>query len=540
MSAAGTVYLETFGCQMNVLDSELVLGELLSEGWRPTDDATAADLVILNTCSVRQHAEDKVRSRLGQLRSRHVARRERIIAVIGCMAERDGDGLLARMPQVDILAGPSELHRVPALVADVLATRRRAIALSGRLRDWSTGPQTVAAHTDLESLDSARHHGLAAASAGGPGRFQAYVRITRGCNKWCTFCVVPMTRGPEVHRPAEQIIAEVGRLADAGVVEVTLLGQTINHYAHDDGSRTTTFADLLRRVHDRVPHLPRLRFVTSYPRDFSDDALRAMADCPRICRYLHIPAQSGSDRILRGMNRGYTVAQYRGLLDRARQIMPDVSISGDIIVGFPGETDEDFAATVELVRTAGYKNCFIFKYSPRPGTRADEKLIDDVPEEVKRGRNNELLAVQSAISLAANRGLMDRTVEVLVEGFSKAARRLQETGNESPDERAVPAAVEPRGSSTPLPRRHARQLVGRTPGDQIVVFDGPASLVGRIVPVRVAAVTPFTLHGVVEVVAMDDVHGGPAAEEWRAAASSAERGQGLALPVIGAAGGGCE
>jgi tRNA-2-methylthio-N6-dimethylallyladenosine synthase len=310
-----------------------------------------------------------------------------------------------------------------------------------------------------------------------------------------------MTRGPEVHRPADQIVAEVRRLAAAGVVEVTLLGQTINHYEHvDDRGRRTTFADLLRRVHDEVPQLPRLRFVTSFPRDFTDDALRAMADSPRICRYLHIPAQSGSNAVLKRMNRGYTVEQYRDLLDRAHRLMPDVAISGDFIAGFPGETEDDFAASVELVRSARYKNCFIFKYSPRPGTHADQRFPDDVPDDVKRRRNNDLLAVQAEMALANHREMIDTTVEVLVEGYSKAALRAQQSEQErgaEVDHDAEPRRQEQTQAAGFSPRV-AGQLVGRTRGDQIVVFNGPPTLIGRMIDVRIAAATAFTLHGALD------------------------------------------
>ena len=345
MTPPRTIYLETMGCQMNALDSELVLGELLARNYRPTDDAAGASLVVLNTCSVREHAEEKVYSRLGQLKRSRRNNPEQIVAVIGCMAERDGDGLIEKMPHVDILCGPSELHRLASLIDDVNTHRSRAIALSGRLRNHTTPQTRTGGHEDLESLDSGRAFGLSSHAATPRifGQHQAYVRITRGCNKYCTFCVVPYTRGPEVHRPADQIVDEVRRLADAGVMEVTLLGQTVNHYEFrpEGGGAATSFADLLRRVHDEVPHLPRLRFVTSFPRDFTDEALEVMAQSPRICRYLHIPAQSGSNSVLRRMNRGYTVEEYRGLLDRARVLMPDLAIAGTCC-RLCGETEEIF------------------------------------------------------------------------------------------------------------------------------------------------------------------------------------------------------
>ena len=321
---------------------------------------------------------------------------------------------------------------------------------------------------------------------------QAYVRITRGCNKFCTYCVVPYTRGPEVHRPPGNIIDEVKRLADVGVREVTLLGQTINHYRfkHGDG-RTTSFAELLYLIHEAVPHLPRLRFVTSFPRDFTDEALQAMRDCERICRYLHAPAQHGNDRILKLMNRGYTAGQYREFVDRARAIMPDVSIASDFIVGFPTETDAEFEQTKEILRYGAFKNSFIFKYSPRPGTTAIDRFADDVPEDVKRRRNNELLAVQQEVSTENNRRMVGRTVNVMVEGQSKLAAKKAYP--------AAPGGVElvwekrrAERQTTEIPHASA-QLVGRTAGDQIVVFDGDLSLKGSLLDVEIYDARQMTL-----------------------------------------------
>ncbi|MFQ5410731.1 MAG: tRNA (N6-isopentenyl adenosine(37)-C2)-methylthiotransferase MiaB [Phycisphaerae bacterium] len=486
MKPAKTLYLETMGCQMNALDSELVLGDLMARGYRLVEDLSVAGLVVLNTCSVRQHAEDKVYSRLGQLKSASRDGGDRIVAVIGCMAERDGDGLLEKMPNVDILCGPSELNRLPALVDDVLTTRGRAIALSGRLRDRTTEVVHRPTHDDLELLDSGRNFAPTAHAATPRifGRRQAYVRITRGCNKYCTFCVVPYTRGPETHRSPDRIVEEVRRLADNGVVEVTLLGQTVNHYhyAGTGGEGDTRFAQLLRRVHDEVPQLPRLRFVTSFPRDFSDEALEVMASSPRICRYLHLPAQSGSNTVLRRMNRGHTVEEYIALLNRARVMMPDVCIAGDMIVGFSGETEADFQRSLDLIRTAKYKSCFVFKYSPRPGTSADGRLPDDVPDEEKRRRNNDMLVLQAKISLAHHQAMLGREVEVLVEGPSKSAIKAQESEQSRGDE------IDPAGGLRD-------QLVGRTQGDQIVVFNAGPETIGRFLRVRVVAATPYTLHG---------------------------------------------
>ncbi len=499
MTGGETVYLETMGCQMNALDSELALGALMSKGYQITADMTSASLVVLNTCSVRQHAEDKVFSRLGQLKGTRRRNEDQIIAVIGCMAERDGDGLLTRMPHVDILCGPSDLNRLPGLIDDVKATRKPAIALSGRLRDRTTPVRHFDGHDDLEAMDSGRVFGVSAHPETPKvfGRHQAYVRITRGCNKYCTFCVVPYTRGPEQHRPPDQIVDEVRRLADSGVVEVTLLGQTVNHYefegAGPDGR--TTFAQLLKRVHDEVPQLPRLRFVTSFPRDFTDDALEVMAASPRICKYLHIPAQSGSNDVLKRMNRGYTVEQYMALIDRARALMPDLAIAGDMIVGFCGENEADFQKSLDLLRFARYKNCFIFKYSPRPGTMADDRLVDDIPEEEKRRRNNDMLAVQAQINVANHQALMGSVHEVLVEGPSKAEMKRQESEQDRGCEIGDLAASGSTGASTAASGSGAMQLVGRTGGDQIVVFTGTREMIGGFVGVQIVAATPYTLHG---------------------------------------------
>ncbi len=475
------VFVETYGCQMNVLDSELVCGQLEAAGHEIVEDAEGAEVVLLNTCSVRELAEHKVWSRLGRLGVMEREGRDLVVGVIGCMAEREAQTIRRRAPHVDLVCGASHLDRLPLLLDNVLRNRGRQISIAGHAR---RGAASDGAATDtLEALDQARSFARAAASA------QAYVRITRGCNKMCAFCVVPFTRGPEVHRPPENIVGEVRRLVDAGVLEVTLLGQTVNHYHHG----TTSFADLLWRVHEAVPELPRLRFVTSFPRDFDDQTLEVMAAAPRICRYLHLPVQSGSDRMLRAMNRGHDVSVFRGLLERARARMPDVTIASDFIVGFPGETDDDHRASLDLLRWARFKSCFVFKYSPRSGTVADRRFADDVAEAVKKGRNLELLDAQAEISLAHNRARIGARLEVLVESHSKLRAHVDH------------GRVHINGA----PTRGKVRLVGRTRGDEIVAFDGDAGLIGAIVTVRATDATPLTLLGTLDNRGGDHQHRQP-------------------------------
>jgi len=467
-----TVYLETMGCQMNVLDSELVMGQLRKMGYRCIDDMTQADLVLLNTCSVRKHAEDKVYSRLGALRQPKKKRPDMIVGVIGCMAERDTDGLTEAGVPGDLLCGPGELNQIPGLIADVRENRTRAVALSHEKSRKTPAVDRGLLYDSVEALDLARDPAESA--------IQSYVRVQRGCDKFCTFCVVPFTRGPERSRPPQHIVDEAKMLADRGAREITLLGQTVNSYVNRNAEgKPVRFAELLYRLHE-VDRIERIRFVTSYPGDWDDDIFVAMRDLPKVCEYLHIPAQSGSNAVLKRMKRQYTVEGYVELMDRAREMVPNISVAGDFIVGFCGETEEDIAKTVELVERVQYKNIFVFKYSPRPGTVADKGIIDDVPEQVKRKRNTELLKVQQAISLGNNRGLIGKTVEVLVEGYSKAALKAQE-------------AEQTRGQEVSW--RKSNQLVGRTRGDQIVVFEAGPECIGGFVAVEITAATALTLHG---------------------------------------------
>jgi tRNA-2-methylthio-N6-dimethylallyladenosine synthase len=468
-----TVYIETMGCQMNVLDSELVLGQLRQRGFDRTPDMNHADVVLLNTCSVREHAEDKALSRLGSLKKTKSLNPDMIVGVIGCMAERDPDGIISKMPHVDLICGPSELNKIPAMIDEIRETRQRSLALSQSLSRKSTPLERALEYDSVEALDLSRHAGV----EGNP--IQAYVRVQRGCDKFCTFCVVPFTRGAERSRPPRMIVEEAKMLVDRGAREVTLLGQTVNSYVHQENGKAVRFSDLLAQV-DAVPGLERLRFVTSYPGDFGDDIFEAMRDLPTVCEYLHMPAQSGNDDVLKRMRRQYTVGAYRDLLARARDYVPEITLASDFIVGFCGETDQEFNDTVRLVEESRFKNIFVFKYSKRPDTVAAKRAVDDIPDDVKRLRNNELLRVQERMSIETNRRLIGREFQVLVEGYSKRAVKAQE-------------AEQTRGEE--ISPEVTGQLVGRTRTDRIAVFAGDSDLIGRLVNIRVTAATALTLHG---------------------------------------------
>ncbi len=518
------IYLETFGCQMNVLDSELVENQLQSLGYSFTPALDDADVVLYNTCSVRERSEQKVWSRLGTLRERKAADPSFVIGVIGCMAERDGVGLMKRLPHVDLLCGPSELDQLPGLLDNVLKTGKQQHALAGNTSRRTKTLEQAQEGDGLEMLDLSRSFSPT------EQKFQAYIRIVRGCNKFCTYCVVPYTRGAEVSRSPGAIIEEAKKLVDAGCLEITLLGQTVNHYVYEEegngistssgpAKRRTTFAELLQRLHDEIPALPRLRFITSFPADFGDDILQVMSESKRICRYLHIPAQSGSDRLLKMMNRGYTAESYLELVERARRIVPGIQLAGDFIVGFPTETDDDYQMTRELAEKVRYKNCFIFKYSPRPGTLAIKRHPDDVPEEVKRFRNNDLLRETTRVSAEINRELVGQTVEILCEGPSgwvdrsdgesvvagrkTASSHECETVGDSHGSGMVELGpgMKPRLARNggvykePTVRKEPGwvQMSGRTTHDQIVVFHGPTELAGRIIPVQVREAHGMTI-----------------------------------------------
>jgi tRNA-2-methylthio-N6-dimethylallyladenosine synthase len=466
---AKKLYIETVGCQMNVLDSELVVGSLRRQGYELTHEATDADVILFNTCSVRQHAEDKIYSALGRLRGHKHAHPDKVVGVLGCMAQKDQELILRRAPFVDIICGTGQLARLPELIAEVERGAGRQLALSLDRKEASR-PDV---ERSFESYDPMRDPSMR------PSRFQAYVRIMIGCDKFCTYCIVPSVRGPEQSRHPEQISAEVRQLATEGCKEITLLGQTVNSYQYATGDgRTVHLGDLLARIHD-TGGIERIKFITNFPKDMSDDLLDAVRTLPKVCPYLHVPAQSGCNDVLKRMKRLYTIEYYRDMLARCRERVPGVAISSDFIVGFCAESEQSFQRTCDLVRTAGFKNSFIFKYSPRPGTRADDLYPDDVPEEVKKRRNNDLLAIQNAVSLADHRSRVGQTMEVLVEGLSKTA--LKHDAGHGP----------------------LVQLTGRTMSDHIVVFEANERLVGRTVAVMVEEATAFTLFG--SVVTLEQV-----------------------------------
>ncbi|MGD0382037.1 MAG: MiaB/RimO family radical SAM methylthiotransferase [Thermoguttaceae bacterium] len=471
------LYIETVGCQMNVLDSELVAAALLEAGYEPVQSARQADIILFNTCSVRQHAEDKIYSALGRLKNVKTHRPGTIIGVLGCMAQKDKERIFHRAPHVDLIVGPGQLRQIPALL-EQLSSRpkilpshfgrgtQRVPGGEGRILEVSLDRKAGARSSVRESFQKFDPHRTAAVRA---VPHQALVRVMFGCDKFCSYCIVPSVRGPEQSRPADEIIDEVRRLAFDGCLEVTLIGQTVNSYTDNANGRTMQLSDLLARLHE-IEGIKRIKFVTNYPKHMTDDLLAAVRDLPKVSPYLHIPAQSGSNEVLKRMKRGYTVEEYGEMLARIRETIPSAAVTSDFIVGFCGETEDDFQQTVDLVRQGRFKNSFIFKYSPRPGTKAAELYEDDVPEAVKRRRNNELLAIQNEVSLAENQPFLNRTVEILVEGPSKVSRK------KTADDSTV-------------------QLVGRTVCDRIVVFDGPRELAGKFLPVKIEKVDAFTLFG---------------------------------------------
>jgi tRNA-2-methylthio-N6-dimethylallyladenosine synthase len=439
-------FIETFGCQMNYHDSERIAGLLEHDGYQPTADERLADVVVVNTCSVRERAEEKLYTRLGEIRERAAGRAHApIVAVAGCVAQQEGERLRQRDRSIDVIVGTQALKELPALVRDAIAAPRHR-------RGTTTLPRIdVHPHDDVSfPLGVARH--------GDPVR--AWVTIIEGCNEFCAFCVVPYTRGHERMRPAADIVAEVREAARTGHREVQLLGQIVNHYQAPDDPQCD-FAGLLERVH-AVDGIDRIRFASPHPRHVSDRLIAAVRDLPKVCKHLHLPLQSGSDRMLKAMRRRHTRDEYLALVDRLREAVPGIALSTDMIVGFPGETDADFEQTLDLVSRVGYRSMYSFKYSPRPNTLAIKRMPDDVPEAEKTRRILALQALQAATQLRLFQADVGATLEVLVDGPS---------------------------------RRRAWELSGRTSGNTVVNFPGPEEWVGQLVPVRITAAAPNSLRG---------------------------------------------
>ncbi|MGH6763308.1 MAG: tRNA (N6-isopentenyl adenosine(37)-C2)-methylthiotransferase MiaB [Phyllobacterium sp.] len=431
------VFIKTYGCQMNVYDSQRMSDALAADGYTATDKPEDADLVLLNTCHIREKASEKLYSALGRLRKMKDARgengKELMVGVAGCVAQAEGDEILRRASVVDVVVGPQTYHRLP----EALSKARRG----EKVIDTEYAVEDKFEHLPAPKREQVRSRGVS-----------AFLTVQEGCDKFCSFCVVPYTRGSEVSRPVAQIVQEAEKLAASGVREVTLLGQNVNawHGEAADG-RAWGLGELLYRLAE-VPGIARLRYTTSHPRDMDDALIAAHRDLPCLMPYLHLPVQAGSDNILKAMNRKHTGADYLRLVERIREARPDIALSGDFIVGFPGETNEDFEATLQLVRDVTYAAAYSFKYSPRPGTPGAE-LTDQVPEDIKDERLQRLQALLSEQQYAFQRSLIGKSMDILIE----------------------------------KPGREADQLVGRSPWLQPVILDANEGKIGDIVHVRITA-----------------------------------------------------
>jgi tRNA-2-methylthio-N6-dimethylallyladenosine synthase len=430
------LHVITYGCQMNEYDSERVVGLLGKQHYELTDRPDDADVILLNTCSIREKAEDKVFSQLGSLKHLKRARPDLVIGVMGCMAQLQQGRIQERAPYVDLVFGSPAIARVGELLAQVKAGRGPVL---------ETGEGALVKIIDRP---------------GRAARLKAFVTVMEGCEKHCTFCVVPTTRGRERSHAPDVIVEEIRGLVAAGCKEVTLLGQTVNAYGRDL-TPPTDLAALLERVND-IEGIERIRFTTSNPYNLTSRLIHAIRELPKVVEYLHLPLQSGSDRILARMHRGYTRARYLELIAELRDAVPEIALSTDLIVGFPGETDEDFAHTLDMVERVGYDNAFVFRYSRRPGTPA-ATMPDQIPDEVKAGRNAALLEVTTRVAAGRSRRLEGRTMPVLVDGAS---------------------------------RKNPREATGRSRCNRVVNFDaGGRDLLGCVVPVRITQALPHSLRG---------------------------------------------
>jgi tRNA-2-methylthio-N6-dimethylallyladenosine synthase len=433
------LYIQTYGCQMNLYDSQRIARVMAPQGYAQTDRIDAADLILLNTCSVRDKAEQKVYSALGSWKEHKEYRDGVIIGVGGCVAQQEGENLLKRVPHLDLVFGTHNIHKLPEMVDRVQTARTR--------------PVETAFYRDPTYMEDAEGRTLVRGA-------KAFVTIMQGCNKVCSFCIVPHVRGREVSRASDKIIAEIEDLVGQGILEVMLLGQNVNSYGkHAPGE--LTFAELLARV-DSVEGLERIRFTTSHPQDLSPELIEAFATLTHLCEHLHLPVQTGADTVLARMRRGYTKKDYLERIQRLRDRCPQIALSSDIIVGFPGETDAEFAATLELLQQVEYDEIFSFMYSPRPQTVSAKIYEDDISEDIKKERLKNVQALQQSVSLKKNRQRIGERVEVLIDGPSKLKNG---------------------------------QMMGRTRSNRIVNVNGAEHLVGKLIPVRITGATANALVG---------------------------------------------
>ena len=432
------LFIETYGCQMNVADSEVIASVMQMAGYSVAESLDEADAVFMNTCSIRDNAEQKILNRLEHFYALKKKKKHLIVGVLGCMAERVKDELIEKH-HVDLVVGPDAYLTLPDLVAAV-----------------ETGEKAI--NVELSTTETYREV-IPSRICG--NHISGFVSIMRGCNNFCTYCIVPYTRGRERSRDVSSILNEVRDLITKGYKEITLLGQNVNSYQFEDGERTVTFPMLLRIVAEAAPGA-RIRFTTSHPKDMSDETLQVIAEVPNVCKHIHLPVQSGSSRILKLMNRKYTREWYLERVQAIKRIIPDCGLTTDIFSGFHSETDEDHQFSLSLMEECGYDSAFMFKYSERPGTYASKKLVDDVPEETKVARLNEIIALQNRLSLEANQKCVGKTYEVLVEGVSKRSRE---------------------------------QLFGRTEQNKVVVFDRANYKIGDFVQVVITEASSATLKG---------------------------------------------
>jgi tRNA-2-methylthio-N6-dimethylallyladenosine synthase len=432
------VYLQTFGCQMNVHDSEKMVSILAEHGYKFTEDFHRADILLLNTCSVRAKPEQKVYSALGRMAKLKEKNCHLIIGVGGCVAQQEGQRMLDRVGDLDLVFGTHNLHRLPELIDEVKTSGRRlsAVEFSDEARSLEIVPTPTGRHT-----------------------VKSYVTIMRGCNNFCSFCIVPFVRGREKSRPGENILEEIRVLSHRGVREITLLGQNVNSYGKDIPNGWS-FSQLLNHINE-IEGIWRIRFTTSHPKDISQELTRDFGKLDKLCKHIHLPFQSGSDRVLKRMNRGYTRRQYMETCEQLREACPDVAITADVIVGFPGEDEGDFYQTLTLIQRVQFENLFSFKYSPRDGTQAAQ-FSDQIDEHTKSRRLRALQELQKEITLNKNRALEGRSEEIFVEGISKGSRE---------------------------------EMTGRTSSNKVVNFKGSAELIGQLVEVRIEKGCANSLRG---------------------------------------------